>query len=540
MRRFLGSFVLAGALAVLATLALAGLSSRSAGQPLAPSPRPGRPDPADEALARALCVGCHAFPPPEILPRRLWRGSVVNMELIRTGRDAPLGPGTQAPRLPNIELPPPLQRVLRYYEANAPEALPPAIAWPAVDAGPPRFARHLVTPPGAPPTPAVANVRLLDLDGDPRREVVISDMRHGMVLLGRPYDLGTGLEVLAHVPHPAHVQVTDLDRDGRRDLLVADLGDFFPADSEKGSVVWLRGLPGGGFARFDVGGFPRVADVEAADFDGDGDLDLVVAAFGARKVGHIALLENRTTDWSLPAFVPRRLDARPGAIHVPPADLNGDGRMDFVALIAQHHETVVAFLGEGSPLGFRTETIYSAPHPNWGSSGIQLADLDRDGDLDVLLAHGDMSDDDLLKPYHGIERLENRGRFPFTAHHLAALNGAHRALAADLDMDGDLDVVASAFVPGPAGAPEARLASLVWLSQVKRGRFERRTLEAGAPRHATIDVGDYDLDGDADIVVGNFTAGDPAPAWVEIWENLTVRRPPVSAVERPGKGAVFR
>ena len=63
---------------------------------------------------------------------------------------------------------------------------------------------------------------------------------------------------------------------------------------------------------------------------------------------------------------------------MPVGDLNKDGRPDFVALISQEHETVVAFLNEGNGR-FRKETIYTAPHPAFGSSGIQLIDLDGQG-----------------------------------------------------------------------------------------------------------------------------------------------------------------
>ena len=41
----------------------------------------------------------------------------------------------------------------------------------------------------------------------------------------------------------------------------------------------------------------------------------------------------------------------------------------------------------------------------------------------------------------------------------------------------------------------------------------------GFPRHATLDVGDIDGDGDVDIVVGNFSIDKPADAWIEVFTN---------------------
>ena len=231
-------------------------------------------------------------------------------------------------------------------------------------------------------------------------------------------------------------------------------------------------------------------------------------------------MENRTTNPAQPAFTKHTIDPRPGGIHALPVDLNHDGKMDFVALLAQEHETVVAYINKGTgDFSFDQKVIYAAPHPNWGSSGIQLVDLDKDGDLDVLLTHGDTFDDGIVKPYHGIQWLENTGSYPFVEHTIAQMPGVHRAQAADIDGDGDLDIVACALLAGGSDVDEKTLPALVWLEQTKPGVFVRHTIEMGFPRHATLDVGDIDNDGDLDIVVGNFSIDKPAAAWIDVWTN---------------------
>jgi FG-GAP-like repeat len=477
---------------------------------------PPRSDPG-EAAVRRTCAVCHALPPPSILPRSAWPGVVRDMAgLIVEGVGLRRG---QPPPPADFDI----EQVSAYYESRAPRELPSPAPWPPPGPDAALFARHVLGYAGAPGPAVVANVRLLPLGPDARREIVAADMMSGLVLAGGAAGGPPRLRLLSRVPHPCHVEAVDLDRDGRTDLLVADLGTAAPSDAMLGTVTWLRAQADGTYQPVTLAaGLPRVADVEAGDFDGDGDLDLVVAAFGWRRVGGIRLLENRTTDWSRPVFVSRELDERTGAIHVPVVDLDGDGRLDFVALLAQQHETVVAFLGDGKG-GFRKETIDQAPHPGWGSSGLQIVDLDRDGDLDVLVTNGDMLDDLQLKPYHGIRWLENRGRFPFVAHDLAPLFGVLRAQAADLDGDGDLDIVACALLQLQQGpAVDAGQPSLVWLEQTARGRFERHTLEVGR-RHLSLDLGDWDGDGDVDIVTATALSG--TEEFAEVWEN-----------RRPGRG----
>ena len=202
-----------------------------------------------------------------------------------------------------------------------------------------------------------------------------------------------------------------------------------------------------------------------------------------------------------------------------PVDLNGDGRLDLVALMAQQFETVVAYLNTGAPFKFTPTPIYTAPHPNWGSSGIELVDLDRDGDLDVLLTHGDTFDDQIIKPYHGIQWLENRGALPVRRAHPGRLCLASFARRLAIWM-----ATATSMWSPARSSPVAPM----WTSRTCRrwsgsSRFGL-VCSSGEPWRrraatATLDLGDADGDGDLDIVVGNFLIQNKSVPWVETWEN---------------------
>ena len=423
-----------------ALLAAGGLvgGCQPAAKPPSAAPPPPPPDLAEQI--HQGCVACHAFPPPDTFPRWAWKEEVEQ--------------GYRFAAQSNMaRVLPPIDSVIGWFEERAPEQLPPAEFTKSDTPLPVRFQRSSCPTLKLEEGTAVSNVNLVHLSDPKKLDVLACEMRTGRVLLYKPYEAQPAWQVLAQQPHPAHAEVVDLDGDGIKDILVANLGSFTPTDRHVGSVVWLRGRRDGSFTPITLlDGVGRVADVQAADFNGDGKLDLIVAAFGWRETGEIIYLENQTTDWDHPKFVPHVVDMRHGAIHVPVVDLNGDGKPDFVALISQEHETIVAFLNDGQG-HFVKKTIYEALHPGYGSSGIQLVDMNGDGNVDILYTNGDVLDKPyILKPYHSIQWLENPGasKFPWVHHPLTPLYGVHRAVAADFCGHGRKDVVGVAFLPRTA------------------------------------------------------------------------------------------
>ena len=317
--------------------------------------------------------------------------------------------------------------------------------------------------------------------------------------------------------------MVDLDGDGIKDILVANLGSFVPTDLRLGSVVWLRGKKDGTFTPITLlDGVGRVADVQVADFNGDGKLDLIVAAFGWRETGEIIYLENQTTDWDHPKFVRHNLDLRHGAIHVPVVTSTATASPISWPSSARSTKRSSPSSTTGAAIS-RKKTIYEAPHPGYGSSGIQLVDMNGDGHIDILYTNGDVLDKPyILKPYHSIQWLENPGpgRFPWIHHPVTPLYGVHRAVAADLFGHGRKDIVGVSFLPQSAFPQRAELKpdSIIVLEQTEKGEFVRRTLEAADCDYVSCAVGDLYGTGRQDLVVGHFDSAKGE--LLSIWKNL--------------------
>ena len=374
----------------------------------------------------------------------------------------------------------------------------------------------LGAPVAADDRPLVANVHIADLDRDGRADILVADAATNRVTWLRQSAAAQFTEqTLADIPGPAHVTAVDLDRDQDLDVVVASLGVLFPNNARIGAVVVLENNGRQTFTpRVIVDKVARVADVRAGDLDGDGDLDLAVAGFGYEQ-GETMWLEQQSP-WS---FTSHLLQELPGAINAELADVDRDGDLDIVTLVSQQYEEIYVFANDGRGR-FTPTRIFGASNEDFGSSWISIADLDKDGDADVIYSNGDAFDYAPPKGrgWNGLQWLENNGGLSFTYHRIADYPGASSPQAADLDGDGDLDLaVVSAY--NDWARPEAQ--SLVWFENTGDRRFTMRPL-ASSPTHLiTLAIGDLSGDGRPDLVTGGMHVSWPYDRMsrVTLWTN---------------------
>ncbi len=455
---------------------------------------------------QAFCGDCHAYPPASSFAKAAWRAEVARgYEFYRLSGRYDL----EEPRQSSV---------VAYYESLAPAEIVFSKPQPAPHALPIRFRQQALARPQGAEMVAVASVHWQAPRELAPGRLLFSDMHRGNVSEIRFRDGNLAVTMLASLGNPAIIEPCDLDADGNADFLIGDLGTFLPEDHDRGRVVWLHeDAKLGWIPDVLADGLGRVAQAVSGDFDGDKDLDCLVAAFGWRKTGRIILLRRESDEDGQPRYEQEVVDPRHGASHVRPIDWDGDGDLDFVALITQEYETVELFLNDGDGR-FRRETLFVANDPAFGGSGIELVDLDADGDMDVLLTNGDSMDSGTLKPFHAVRWLENEGKYPFAQHELTSLPGAYKAVADDFDADGDLDVAAVAFPP--MGMPAEMWPSsdvMIFLEQTGPRQFARHVLPArfGALAMAS---GDFDGDGDLDLATGGFDKR-PEAAWITVWWN---------------------
>lgn len=282
--------------------------------------------------------------------------------------------------------------------------------------------------------------------------------------------------------------------DSHGELQVLTMGNIHPNDLYKGKLYQITQDS----VSVLIDSLARPVHVASADLNGNGLEDYVISGFGYLK-GDLSWYE-QLTDGS---FRKHLLRALPGAIRTEITDLNGDGHLDILALMAQGDEGF--FLYEGNGRGKFSERRLLSFHPSYGSSYFELADMNGDDRPDIVYTNGDNGDyaKPILKPYHGVHVFLQEDDLRFSKAAFVPVNGPFKAMVEDYNLDGYPDIACISYFPDYENTPEEGF--LMLLNQGPDTlSFQARTHPAALyGKWLTADRADYDNDGDIDILLGN-------------------------------------
>jgi len=227
-----------------------------------------------------------------------------------------------------------------------------------------------------------------DLDGDGDADILVGDSFFGfpgISVLKNNGDQTFATPVYYAVPQNevvGEVALADFDFDGDLDAFATIRGDF---DQMTKIKVW-RNNGDGTFAapvEFTTGEGP--VGIVLADFTGDDKPDVITANYSGSSIS--ILRHNGLTGNAAGFLPPVDFNAVNHAEKIAAADVNGDGILDVV--VGEQVGTsfagslaVMINTGDGN---FDAPVLYdAAPDARFGSTAVALADLDNDGDLDLI------------------------------------------------------------------------------------------------------------------------------------------------------------
>ena len=272
-----------------------------------------------------------------------------------------------------------------------------------------------------------------DLDGDGDMDVLSASFTDGKFAWYENTD-GQGnfgpQQVISSEYGAVSIYASDLDGDGDMDVLSATQFE------EESDISWYENTDGQG-----TFGPPQIISddvneaisASSADIDGDGDLDVLSVSYNDNKIAWYENIDGQGT------FGPQLIISTEGIQpwHATFSDIDGDGDIDVVAAIL---DDKITWFENTDGLGdFGPARIISAiAEEPWS---VYAADIDGDGDLDVLSTNASSATADVV----WYENTDGQGNFGFQQIITNFALIASRAIAADIDNDGDMDVLSASF-----------------------------------------------------------------------------------------------
>jgi uncharacterized repeat protein (TIGR01451 family) len=278
-----------------------------------------------------------------------------------------------------------------------------------------------------------------------------------------------------------------------------------------GGIGWWRNVGGKGvnwvFTRIVSNSlFAGATAVECGDIDRDGDLDVAATSRINDEVAWWENVDGSGAVWEKHSVQTNFYDAKDLFL----GDIDQDGYLDIAAAGSSN---VSYWISSFSGLAWSNHvisTFYNTP------TSVTLVDMDTDKDLDLLFtASGTYA-------FTGYYRNDGGGAWVFRQ--IGLLNDGEQADAVDMDGDGDLDVVACSFNYFES------LENLSWYQNPGFdtngwGASAKTTVNTSFDGAFHITAADIDGDGDPDVVASAANnggrPGDPDLQW---WENTYTNR----------------
>jgi serine/threonine protein kinase len=342
-----------------------------------------------------------------------------------------------------------------------------------LNAGDGTFPTSFELPGGSAKTNSIAAA---DVDGDGDLDVLLGngdyEIPSRVLLNAGDGTFPTSIELPGDSAFTRSIAAADMDGDGDLDVLLGNLG--------RASLVLLNAGDGTFPTSIELpGGNENTWSIAAADVDGDGDLDVLLGNYG---------IPSRVLLNAGDGTFPTSIELPGGSAYtrsIAAADVDGDGDLDVLLGNFGSTSRVLLNAGDGT---FPTSIELSSGNENTGSivSSIAAADVDGDGDLDVLLGNLGSASRVLLNA--------GDGTFP-TSIELPGGSAFTRSIAAaDVDGNGDLDLLLGNFGSS----------SQVLLNADSGITFPISIeLPGGSVDTESIAAADVDSDGDLDVLLGN-------------------------------------